>query len=63
MAPKPASSKLEPEPSSPTVKEHEDIYRVPETINFPAEEENTLKYWHDNKVFEQCLQQSSGKPR
>lgn len=63
MAPKPASSKLESQPSSPTVKENEDIYRVPETINFSLEEENTLKYWDENKIFEQCLQQSTGKPR
>lgn len=41
----------------------EDIYRVPETINFPGEEEKTLKFWGDNKVFEQCVQQSKGKPK
>lgn len=39
------------------------IYRVPETINFPEEEEKTFKYWAENKVFEQCLEQSKGKPK
>lgn len=42
---------------------NEEIYRVPETINFPEEEERTLKFWGDNKVFEKCLQQSKGKPK
>lgn len=41
----------------------EEMYRVPETINFPEEEERTLKFWGDNKVFEKCLQQSKGKPK
>lgn len=41
----------------------EEIYRVPETINFPEEEEKTLKFWDENKVFEKCLQQSKGKPK
>lgn len=41
----------------------DEIYRVPETINFPEEEEKTLKFWGDNKVFEKCLQQSKGKPK
>lgn len=63
MAPKPASNKVESEPISANIKDTEDIYRVPENINFPAEEENTLNYWHDNKIFEQCLQQSKGKPK
>lgn len=41
----------------------DEIYRVPETISFPEEEEKTLKFWGDNKVFEKCLQQSKGKPK
>ncbi|XP_039434927.1 isoleucine--tRNA ligase, cytoplasmic [Culex pipiens pallens] len=41
----------------------EDLHRLPETINFPAEEEKVLKYWKDEKVFEACLKQSKGKPR
>lgn len=42
---------------------NEDMYRVPENINFSEEEEKTLNFWNENKVFEQCLQQSKGKPR
>lgn len=41
----------------------EELYRVPETISFPEEEEKTLKFWEDNTVFEKCLQQSKGKPK
>lgn len=41
----------------------EDISRVPETINFPNEEEIIQKYWTENKIFETCLQQSKDKPR
>ncbi|XP_058455405.1 isoleucine--tRNA ligase, cytoplasmic [Malaya genurostris] len=40
-----------------------DLHRLPETINFPAEEEKVLQYWKDEKVFETCLKQSKGKPR
>lgn len=39
------------------------IYRVPENISFPAEEEKILQYWKDNQVFETCLKQSKDKPR
>lgn len=42
---------------------NEDVYRVPENINFSEEEQKTLNFWNENKVFEQCLQQSKGKPR
>lgn len=41
----------------------EEMYRVPENISFPEEEEKTLKFWGDNQVFEKCLQQSKGKPK
>jgi isoleucyl-tRNA synthetase len=40
-----------------------DLERIPESINFPQEEVNTLKYWKDEKAFENCLKQSKGKPR
>lgn len=40
-----------------------DLYRVPETINFAQEEDNTLKEWTTNQVFKQCLDQSKDKPR
>lgn len=39
------------------------VPRVPENINFPAEEEKILKYWKDIKAFETCLKQSKGKPK
>lgn len=41
----------------------QEVPRVPETINFSAEEEKVLKYWNDIKAFETCLKQSKGKPR
>ncbi|XP_059621937.1 isoleucine--tRNA ligase, cytoplasmic [Phlebotomus argentipes] len=37
--------------------------RVPETIDFPQEEENILAYWKKEKCFEKCLQQSKKKPK
>ncbi|XP_070500777.1 isoleucine--tRNA ligase, cytoplasmic [Chironomus tepperi] len=40
-----------------------DLERIPEHINFSKEEENILKYWNEEKVFENCLKQSKGKPR
>lgn len=40
-----------------------DLQRIPESINFSEEEENVLKYWREEKVFENCLKQSKGKPR
>lgn len=43
--------------------EKADLQRIPESINFPLEEENVLKYWKDEKIFENCLKQSKGKPR
>lgn len=41
----------------------ENLQRIPESINFPAEEETILQYWKDEKCFENCLKQSKGKPR
>ncbi|CRL07911.1 CLUMA_CG020964, isoform A [Clunio marinus] len=43
--------------------EKADLQRIPESINFPQEEENILKYWKDEKIFENCLKQSKSKPR
>lgn len=40
-----------------------DLERIPESINFPGEEEKVLQYWKDEQVFENCLKQSKGKPR
>lgn len=39
------------------------ISRVPETIDFSAEEEKILKFWKEKDVFGTCLKQSKGKPR
>ncbi|KAF5283434.1 hypothetical protein FQA39_LY04810 [Lamprigera yunnana] len=41
----------------------QEIQRVPESINFPAEEENIIKLWKKLDVFQTCLKQSKGKPR
>ncbi|XP_058810713.1 isoleucine--tRNA ligase, cytoplasmic [Phymastichus coffea] len=37
--------------------------KLPESINFPHEEEVILEYWNKYEVFESCLKQSKGKPR
>lgn len=65
MTPSPALAKASESPLKiqTSLSLEDDIYHVPETINFPQEEEKTQKYWADNKVFEQCLQQSKGKPK
>jgi len=39
------------------------IQQVPESINFPAEEEKILELWKKLDVFKSCLKQSEGKPR
>lgn len=61
MAPKPTEANAKS--GAPLNIPNEDIYRVPENINFSEEEQKTLNFWNENKVFEQCLQQSKGKPR
>ncbi|XP_044159011.1 isoleucine--tRNA ligase, cytoplasmic [Bufo gargarizans] len=37
--------------------------QVPETINFPAEEEKILQLWKALDCFQECLKQSKNKPR
>nr|DBA18306.1 TPA: hypothetical protein GDO54_016571 [Pyxicephalus adspersus] len=37
--------------------------QVPETINFPAEEETILELWKSLDCFQECLKQSKNKPR
>ena len=37
--------------------------KLPESMNFPQEEELILKLWKDIDVFKNCLKQSKGKPR
>lgn len=46
--------------NSTTIQE---IPRVPETIDFSAEEEKILTLWEKLDVFYTCLKQSKGKPR
>ncbi|KAK5639168.1 hypothetical protein RI129_011660 [Pyrocoelia pectoralis] len=41
----------------------QEIQRVPESIDFPAEEEKILKLWKSLDVFHTSLKQSKGKPR
>ncbi|XP_058487318.1 isoleucine--tRNA ligase, cytoplasmic [Solea solea] len=36
---------------------------VPETINFPSEEEKILHFWQDKDCFHECLKQSKNRPR
>lgn len=37
--------------------------KLPESINFPNEEEVILELWKKLDVFKNCLKQSKGKPR
>lgn len=37
--------------------------KLPDSINFPQEEENVLELWKKLDVFNNCLKQSKGKPR
>ncbi|XP_077291479.1 isoleucyl-tRNA synthetase [Arctopsyche grandis] len=39
------------------------VERVPESIEFPKEEERILEYWKKIDAFRTCLKQSKGKPR
>ncbi|XP_017485087.1 PREDICTED: isoleucine--tRNA ligase, cytoplasmic [Rhagoletis zephyria] len=41
----------------------DDIYRVPETIHFPTEEENILEIWRREKTFERCMKLSEQRAR
>ncbi|XP_061583415.1 isoleucine--tRNA ligase, cytoplasmic [Cololabis saira] len=36
---------------------------VPESINFPSEEEKILKFWQERDCFQECLKQSKNRPR
>ena len=40
-----------------------EVAAVPESINFPGEEERIMKLWADIDAFKTCLKQSAGKPR
>ncbi|XP_063767146.1 isoleucine--tRNA ligase, cytoplasmic [Eleginops maclovinus] len=39
------------------------VERVPETINFPSEEEKIMKLWQDKDCFQECLKQSKNRPK
>ncbi|XP_028160047.1 isoleucine--tRNA ligase, cytoplasmic [Ostrinia furnacalis] len=39
------------------------VERVPESIDFPKEEEKILKFWKEIDAFQSCLKQSKNKPR
>uniref|UniRef100_A0A3B3YUM3 Isoleucine--tRNA ligase, cytoplasmic n=1 Tax=Poecilia mexicana TaxID=48701 RepID=A0A3B3YUM3_9TELE len=36
---------------------------VPESINFPSEEEKILRFWQERDCFQECLKQSKNRPR
>ncbi|XP_047438407.1 isoleucine--tRNA ligase, cytoplasmic [Mugil cephalus] len=36
---------------------------VPESINFPLEEEKILQFWQEKDCFQECLKQSKNRPR
>lgn len=36
---------------------------VPESINFPSEEEKILQFWSDRDCFQECLKQSKNRPK
>ncbi|XP_037960684.1 isoleucine--tRNA ligase, cytoplasmic [Teleopsis dalmanni] len=40
-----------------------DLDRIPESINFPNEEEGILNFWKTEKIFEKCMELSNGRPR
>lgn len=66
MSPRPVEANLQSGATKVTAGKapfDEEMYRVPETISFPDEEEKTMKFWDDHNVFEKCLQQSKGKPK
>uniref|UniRef100_A0A8C2WSR3 Isoleucine--tRNA ligase, cytoplasmic n=1 Tax=Cyclopterus lumpus TaxID=8103 RepID=A0A8C2WSR3_CYCLU len=39
------------------------VERVPESINFPSEEENILQFWQTKDCFQECLKQSKNRPK
>ena len=39
------------------------VQPVPESINFPAEEEKVLQFWKEKDAFQTSLKLSKGKPR
>lgn len=39
------------------------VESVPESINFPLEEEKILQFWNEKDCFQECLKQSKNRPR
>lgn len=39
------------------------VQAVPETIDFPKEEDKVLQLWKELDAFKESLKQSKGKPR
>ncbi|KAI9521008.1 Isoleucine--tRNA ligase, cytoplasmic [Dissostichus eleginoides] len=39
------------------------VERVPESINFPSEEEKIMTFWKDKDCFQECLKQSKNRPK
>ncbi|XP_029287663.1 LOW QUALITY PROTEIN: isoleucine--tRNA ligase, cytoplasmic [Cottoperca gobio] len=39
------------------------VERVPESINFPSEEEKILQFWLKKDCFQECLKQSKNRPK
>uniref|UniRef100_A0A3Q2UHY5 Isoleucine--tRNA ligase, cytoplasmic n=1 Tax=Fundulus heteroclitus TaxID=8078 RepID=A0A3Q2UHY5_FUNHE len=39
------------------------VQPVPESINFPSEEEKILQFWQERDCFQECLKQSKNRPR
>ncbi|KAM3878504.1 isoleucine--tRNA ligase, cytoplasmic [Diretmus argenteus] len=39
------------------------VERVPESINFPSEEEKILAFWKEKDCFQECLKQSKNRPK
>ena len=39
------------------------VQPVPETINFPSEEEKVLAFWNEIDAFQTSLKLSKGRPR
>lgn len=36
---------------------------VPESINFPSEEEKIMQMWDEKNCFQECLKQSKSRPK
>uniref|UniRef100_A0A3Q3J6Z2 Isoleucine--tRNA ligase, cytoplasmic n=1 Tax=Monopterus albus TaxID=43700 RepID=A0A3Q3J6Z2_MONAL len=39
------------------------VEQVPESVNFPSEEEKILQFWQEHDCFQECLKQSKNRPK